>query len=41
MLNPNKNFAELRYLFNNEKKFRILNTPLISDKEHLEMEINN
>ena len=41
MLEPNKNFDELRYLFYNDKKFRILNTPLISDNEHLEIEINN
>ena len=41
MLDPNKNFDELRYLFYNDKKFRILNTPLISDNEHLELEINN
>lgn len=41
MLNPNKNFDELRYLFYNDKKLRVLNTPLISDKEHLELEINN
>lgn len=41
MLDPNKNFDELRNLFNNNKKLRIVNTPLISDKEHLELEINN
>ena len=41
MLDPNKNFDELRYLFYNDKKFRILNTPLISDSEHIELEINN
>lgn len=39
MLDPNKNFDTLRYLFYTDKKFRILNTPLISDKEHLEIEI--
>lgn len=41
MLDPNKNFDDLRYLFYNDKKFRIINTPLISDKEHLELQINN
>lgn len=41
MLDPNKNFDELRYIFDNNKRFRVLNTPLISDKEHLELEINN
>ena len=39
MLNPNKNFDTLRYLFYTDKKFRILNTPLTSDKEHIEFEI--
>ena len=38
MLDPNKNFDELRNLFNNNKKLRIVNTPLISDKEHLELD---
>lgn len=41
MLDPNKNFDTLRYLFFNNKRFRILNTPLLSDKEHLELEISN
>ena len=33
----NKNFDELRYLFENDKKFRVLNTPLLGDKDHLEI----
>ena len=40
MLEPDKNFDTLRYIFFTEKKFRILNTPLISDKEHIEFDIN-
>lgn len=41
MLDPNKNFDSLRYLFYNDKKFRILNTPLLSDKEHYEFALKN
>lgn len=41
MLNPTENFDALRYIFFTDKKFRILNTPLLSDKEHLEIKINN
>lgn len=41
MLDPNKNFDTLRYIFYTNKRFRILNTPLLSDKEHLELKINN
>ncbi len=37
MLEPDKNFDELRYLFENDKKFRVLNTPLLGDKDHLEI----
>lgn len=40
MLEPDKNFDTLRYIFFTEKKFRILNTPLISDKEHIEFNMN-
>lgn len=39
MLNPDKNFSELLYIFNNDKKFRALNTPLLSDFDHQESEI--
>ena len=37
MLDPDKNFDELRYLFENDKRFRTLNTPLLSDRDHLEL----
>lgn len=37
MFEPDKNFDELRYLFENDKKFRVLNTPLLGDKGHLEI----
>lgn len=40
MLNPDENFDELSYLFKNDKRFRAINTPLLSDKEHLELENN-
>lgn len=38
MLDPDKNFDELCYLFKNDKRFRAINTPLMSDKDHLELE---
>lgn len=37
MLDPDKNFDELRYLFRNDKWLRIINTPLLSDQDHLEI----
>lgn len=37
MLDVDKNFDELRYLFRNDKKLRAINTPLLSDNDHLEM----
>lgn len=37
MLDPDKNFSELLYIFKNSKKFRVLNTPLLSDDDHLEL----
>lgn len=39
LLDVDKNFDELRYLFENDKRFRSINTPLTSDKDHLELEI--
>lgn len=36
-LEPDKNFDEIRYLFKNDKRLRVINTPLINDKEHLEI----
>ncbi len=38
MLNPDKNFDELRYLFDNDKRFRTINTPIIGDRDHLELQ---
>ncbi len=38
MLEPDKNFDELCYLFNHNKRFRCINTPLTSDDDHLELE---
>ena len=39
LLDVDTHFDELRYLFENDKKFRCINTPLTSDKDHLELEI--
>lgn len=39
LLDVDKNFDELRYLFENDQKFRCMNTPLVSDRDHLELEI--
>ena len=38
LLDPDKNFDEIKYLFRNDKKLRILNFPLINDNDHLELE---
>jgi hypothetical protein len=38
MINPDENFDELRYLYENDKKFRTINTPLLSDRDHLELQ---
>jgi len=37
MLDPDKNFDELRYLFRNDKWLRVINTPLLGDRDHLEL----
>lgn len=37
MLEPDKNFDELRYLFRNDKWLRVINTPLLHDSEHYEL----
>ncbi|QTL98613.1 hypothetical protein GM661_11885 [Iocasia frigidifontis] len=34
MLEPDKNFEKLINVWNNEKKFRVLNSPLIGDNDH-------
>ena len=39
LLDVDKNFDELRYLFENDQRFRSINTPLTSDRDHLELEI--
>jgi hypothetical protein len=35
MLDPDKNFDELMKVWNSEKKFRILNSPLVGDNDHV------
>ena len=35
MLEPDKNFNELKNIWDTEKKFRILNSPLIGDNSHV------
>lgn len=40
LLDPDKNFDEIRYLFRNDKKLRVINTPLVGDGNHLELEVN-
>lgn len=37
MLDSDKNFDELRYLFRNDKWLRPINTPLLNDRDHLEL----
>jgi len=37
LLEPDKNFDELKYLFRNDKKLRTINSPLVADEEHLEL----
>ena len=37
MLDVDKNFDEIKYLFRNDKWFRVINTPLLSDFDHLEL----
>lgn len=39
MLDPDKNFSELLYIFNYDKKMRVLNTPLLKDNDHQEVDI--
>lgn len=38
MLDPDENFDELRYLFRNDQWLRVINTPLLGDNDHLELE---
>lgn len=37
MLDPDKNFDELKYLFYNDQWLRLINTPLLGDSDHLEI----
>lgn len=37
MLDPDKNFDELKYLFRNDKWLRAINSPLLGDADHLEL----
>ena len=37
MLNPDENFDKLKEIFENNKKYRVINTPLLSDEDHLEL----
>lgn len=37
MLNPDKNFKKLRQIFENNKKYRVINTPLLNDDDHIEL----
>lgn len=39
MLDPDKNFSELLYIYRNDKKMRILSTPLLGDHDHQEVDI--
>ena len=38
LLNPDHNFDEIRYLFRNDPKLRVINMPLVGDNNHLEVE---
>lgn len=37
MLDPDKNFNKLKNIFDNNKKYRVINTLLLSDSEHTEL----
>lgn len=37
MLDPDKNFYKLKKIFDNNKKYRVLNSPLVDDDDHLEL----
>ena len=37
MLDPDRNFYQLKNLFDNNKKYRVLNSPLVGDGSHLEL----
>lgn len=37
MLEPDKNFEKLKYIFDNNKKYRAINSPLLNDEDHIEL----
>jgi len=37
MLNPDENFYKLKEIFDNNKKYRVINTPLLNDDDHTEL----
>lgn len=37
MLNPDKNFKKLKEIFDNNKRYRVINTPLLNDDDHIEL----
>jgi len=37
MLEPDKNFEKLKYIFDNNKKYRVINSPLLNDEDHIEL----
>lgn len=37
MLNPDKNFYKLKNIFDNNKKYRVINTPILNDSDHFEL----
>ena len=37
MLDPDKNFEKLKDIFDHNKKYRVINTPLLNDSDHIEL----
>lgn len=37
MIDPDKNFHKLKYIFDNNRKYRVINTPLLNDEDHIEL----
>lgn len=37
MLNPDDNFDKLKEIFENNKKYRVINTPLLNDTDYIEL----
>lgn len=38
MLNPDENFDKLKEIFENNKRYRVINTPLLNDEDHFELQ---